>query len=300
MGTRAYIAILVGAVVLLAAGAALADALLGGQPSLSSPSVTTTPGDTGSVGLAETDSSLTSRSETTRTSSDPAPSATTAAVRSPTTSSPPPTIEPEPVTTSTSATTAAPVDPTRPRESGVVVAWQPSHQDDTGGNSWHEYKICGDIVQRTMDAAPTVRHILAWETGMGLTGSNNNGGTNRRAFDSELDKANKGAADYFISVHNDGGAPSGVLGMYFVGDKASAAYAERFAQALAKKTGLPYRGVRGHDLYSLDSTRNDASIRILLEIGDNQADRAFLEDPASRQKIAETLAKLVAELPKPD
>ena len=179
---------------------------------------------------------------------------------------------------------------------GPVVAWQPSHQDDTGNDSWHEYRICGDIVARTMALLPDVGNVLAWETGMGLTGSNNNGGTNRPAFDSELARANEAEADYFISIHNDGGAPSGVLGMYFVGDEASAEVAERFARAVSLATSLPYRGLRGHDLYSLDPKRNGAPVRILLEIGDNAQDRAFLEDPDARQKIAVSLAAAVRSL----
>lgn len=183
--------------------------------------------------------------------------------------------------------------PSVPSKSGVVVAWQPSHQDDTGGNSWHEYRICGDIVKRTIALLPDIGNVRAWETGMGLTGSNNNGGTNRPAFNSELAKANEAGADYFISVHNDGGAPSGVLGMHFVGDEKSAGVAERLARAVSTGTGLPYRGLRGHDLYSLDSKRNNAPVRILLEIGDNAQDRMFLEDPGGRQKIATSLAAAV-------
>lgn len=179
---------------------------------------------------------------------------------------------------------------------GIVVAWQPSHQDDTGADSWHEYRICGDIVQRTMGLLSTVENVLAWETGMGLTGSNNNGGTNRPAFDSELAQANGAEPDFFISIHNDGGAPSGVLGMYFLGDQKSAAVAEQLARKVSADTGLPYRGIRGHDLYSLDSVRNHAPVRVLLEIGDNANDRSFLEDPGGRQRIAEALAAGVRSL----
>lgn len=221
------------------------------------------------------------------------------------------TTEPRPSTTSTAPasvssppTTASPAgegqqDPASPpasSSSGVVVAWQPSHQDDTGSNSWHEYRICGDIAQRTIALLPKLKNVLAWETGMGLTGSNNNGGTNRPAFNSELAKANGAGADYFISVHNDGGAPSGVLGMYFLGDEESARVAETLARAISKGTGLPYRGLRGHDLYSLDLQRNEARVRVLLEIGDNAQDRAFLEDPGARQKIAASLAAAVRSL----
>jgi hypothetical protein len=172
-----------------------------------------------------------------------------------------------------------------------VIAWQPSHQDDTGDATWHEYVICGDIVERTIALAPGFTHVMAWETGMGLTGSNNSGGSNTDAFDSEVAKANEAGADFFISVHNDGNAPSGVMGMYFEGDEESAAIAEALARALAEGLGLPFRATVGRDLYSLDPVRNHAPIRVLLEIGDNVRDREMLEDPEGRARIATVLAQ---------
>lgn len=184
---------------------------------------------------------------------------------------------------------------------GAVVAFQPSHQDDTGPAGWHEYRVCGDIVQRTitlLEGSP-VRTVLAWETGMGLTGSNNYG-SNAAAFDSEIRRANDAGADYFVSIHNDGSAPSGVLGMYFTGDPRSAKLAETMALSVSRRIGLPYRGIRGRPLYSLDPSRNHAPVRVLLEIGDNVRDRAFLEDPAGRQKIAAALACEVSLLPVTD
>jgi hypothetical protein len=173
----------------------------------------------------------------------------------------------------------------------VVIAWRPSHQDDTGNASWHEYEICGDVVERAIALLPAFQHVLAWETGMGLHGSNNFGGTNTPAFDSELEKANKATADYFISVHVDGDAPSGVMGMYFTGEKASARYAEALAKAIAIGVGLPYRETREADLYSLDPSRNKAEISVLLELGDNLKDRVLLEDPEGRAKMARALAE---------
>ncbi len=177
-----------------------------------------------------------------------------------------------------------------------MIAWQPSHQDDTGDEAWHEYVICGDIVERTIALAPGFTHVVAWETELGLTGSNNNGGSNVDAFDSELQKANDAGADYFISVHNDGNAPSGVMGMYFEGDAASADIAERLAEALAEGLGLPLRATVGRDLYSLDAARNEAPIRVLLEIGDNVRDRDLLEDPVGRAKIAALLAQALSDV----
>jgi N-acetylmuramoyl-L-alanine amidase len=181
---------------------------------------------------------------------------------------------------------------------GPVVAFQPSHQDDTGSTGWHEYRVCGDIAQHTialLEGSP-FETVLAWETGMGLTGSNNDG-SNAAAFDSEIRRANDAGAGYFISIHNDGSAPSGVLGMYFTGDARSAALAETMARSVSRQIGLPYRGIRGSPLYSLDPSRNHAPVRVLLEIGDNVRDRAFLEDPAGLQRIAAALACEVSLLP---
>ncbi len=173
----------------------------------------------------------------------------------------------------------------------TVIAWQPSHQADTGAD-WQEYVICGDIVDRAIALLPEFAHVKAWETGMGLSGSNGYRPRpkNTPAFDSEVAKANAGSATVFVSIHNDGGAPSGILGMCMPGDTVSRTLAERFKAALVAVTGLPDRGMREERLYSLESERNKAGLRLLLEIGDNKADRAFLLDDDNRQVIAQALA----------
>ncbi len=191
------------------------------------------------------------------------------------------------MTSSTSSTTTSATTPS----DLPVIAWQPSHQDDTGDETWHEYVVCGDIVKRVVESAPGFTHVLAWELDMGLWGTNNDGGTNRDAFDSELEIANSAGADYFISVHNDGAAPSGVMGMYFAGDDASEQYASALSKEIAAAIGLPLRETRGVDLYSLDPVRNRAPIRVLLEIGDNVQDRELLEASSGRAKIASALAE---------
>ena len=186
----------------------------------------------------------------------------------------------------------------KPPQHRLVVAWQPSHQDDTGLNGWHEYKVCGDIVKRAMAALPQARNVLAWDTDHGLTGTNNYrpSPTNARAFDVEIDKANRAGADVFIAVHVNGGAPTSEFAETMPGDERSRAIAKRLVAALHAKTGMPDLGVIPMRLYSLEPSRNRAPIRILLEIGDNEADRAFLMDPAGRQAIAEALAGVVGKL----
>ena len=183
-----------------------------------------------------------------------------------------------------------------PTGRSTVIAWQPSHQADTGVD-WDERMICGDIVDRAIALLAEFDHVKAWETGMGLSGSNGYRPKpkNTPAFDSELRQSNSAGANVFISVHNDGGAPSGILGMCMPGEVGSRALAERLKAALVSATGLPDRGMREERLYSLEPARNEAGIRLLLEIGDNKADRAFLLDAANRQAIAQALADSLRE-----
>lgn len=185
--------------------------------------------------------------------------------------------------------TPLPEPPAPPR---AMIAWQPSHQGDTGYDGWREYEICGDIMERTIAALGDFSHVRAWTLEHGLTGSNSyqRGPSNTKAFDVELELANTGGADVFISLHNDGGAPSGVLGMCMPGDAESRALTEQLVASVCAATGLPNRGIREERLYSLEPDKNHAELRLLLEIGDNQRDRALLEEPAKRQVIAEAIA----------
>jgi putative cell wall-binding protein len=176
----------------------------------------------------------------------------------------------------------------------TTIAWQPSHQDDTGYAGWHEYLICKDIYDRTVAQLPPFTNILAWETTMGLWGTNNGGGTNRKAFDSEIAQANAADADVFISVHINGNSPSGFTGFYFSGDAASARHASSLMRSVAATMNMPYLGTVGMDFYSLNPVRNKAPVRLLLELGDNVRDRVLLSSVEGRQKIADALAKAVA------
>lgn len=189
--------------------------------------------------------------------------------------------------------------PVAPPPPEIAIAWQPSHQGDTGYRGWKEYEVCGDIARRAIGLLPEYEHVLAWETNMGLTGSNNytpdRGPTNTPAFDSEIAMSNAAGATLFVSIHNDGGAPSGILAMCMPGDAAGRAACETLADALVSATGLPDRGIREARLYSLEA-RNTAPIKCLLEIGDNEADRAYLENPANREVIARGLAQGVRAL----
>ena len=173
---------------------------------------------------------------------------------------------------------------------GTVIAWNPSHQDDTGANGWHEYIVCGDIAKRTMTLLPGFTNVLCWKTGMGLTSGSD------AALKSECDRANAAHAQIFIAVHVNGGSPSGVSGEYYTGDSSSARYAQALLRSVADTMGMTYLGVVAtSDLYVLSPTRNKAPIRVLLELGDNVADRALLMSKEGRQRLAAALAKAVRD-----
>jgi hypothetical protein len=180
-----------------------------------------------------------------------------------------------------------------PALASTTIAWQPSHQDDNGGAGWHEYMVCGDITDRTLALLPSFTNAKCWETSMGLWGTNNYGGTNRTAFDSEIAQANAAHANVFISVHINGNTPSGFTGFYFTGDAASSRYAEALMKSVAVDMSMPYLGTVPMRFYSLDPIRNKARIRVLLELGDNVRDRALLETEDGRQRIARALATAI-------
>lgn len=175
-----------------------------------------------------------------------------------------------------------------------IVAIQPSHQDDTG-EGWHEYLVCGDIADQAIAALGRAKTVKAWDVGDGLTGSNNYRPrpTNTRAFDVEVAAANRAGARFFISIHNDAGASSGILGEYFPGDSKGRVFTDWMVSELSRRSGLPNRGTRDVRLYSLEPERNRAEYRSLVEIGDNVADRAYLSSSRNRELVGEALAEAV-------
>ena len=172
----------------------------------------------------------------------------------------------------------------------TIIAWVPSHQDDTGSNGWHEYQVCGDIVQRTMALLTDFTNVLCWETGMGLTSDN------VPAMQSEIDQATAAHAQIFISIHVNGDTPSGLSGTYEEGDTSSDHYVAALLHSMVSTTGMTDRGFRARsDLYVLNPANNPIPIRVLLELGDCVADRALLMSEDGRQKLAAALAKAVRE-----
>lgn len=197
------------------------------------------------------------------------------------------------------ATSERSVEPTarpagEPATPSVTIAWQPSHQDDTGVD-WHECVVCGDIVDRVIELLPEYDHVKAWDTSHGLTGTNNYrpAPTNTQAFDAELAMSNSAHANVFVAVHVDGGAPSGILGECMPDDPPSRSLCEAMVASICAETDLPDRGVREVRLYSLEPDRNAASLRVLLELGDNAADREMLLSDPGREQLARGIAAAV-------
>jgi N-acetylmuramoyl-L-alanine amidase len=177
-----------------------------------------------------------------------------------------------------------------PGSKGTVIAWNPSHQDDTGTDGWHEYLVCGAIANKTMALLPGFTNVLCWETGMGLTSDSG------AALKSECDKANAAGAEVFIAVHINGGGGSGYAGYYYTGDSSSASYVDALLKSVAASMGKTLRYVKPRsNLFVLDPANNHARLRVLLELGDNATDRKKLTSAAGQQKLAEALAKAVKE-----
>jgi hypothetical protein len=196
---------------------------------------------------------------------------------------------------SSQAATEPPPAATSPsKRKDLVIAFQPSHQADTSDDpSWKEYVICGDIVDRAIARLPEYTCVKAWDTKHGLTGSNNYrpSPTNTRAFDKELAISNTADADVFVAVHVDSGALSHwLLGEVLPGDARGRRLCSGLLGSLGGELGWKEREPRQVRLYSLEPTRNRAKYRCLLEIGDNEKDRTFLEKPKNRDRIAEAIA----------
>jgi len=144
----------------------------------------------------------------------------------------------------------------------MVIAWNPSHQDDTGSNGWHEYAVCGDIAKRTMALLSGFSNVLCWETGMGLASKND------ASLKAEAAKANAANAQVFVAVHVNGGSGGGFTGEYSPGDSVSARYLEALLRSVAATMNMKFYYVRPRSgLVVLDPANNQAPIRVLLELG---------------------------------
>ena len=215
---------------------------------------------------------------------------------------------------------------TIPLKHRPVVIWQPSHQTNTGVN-FSEAAVCNGIVEAAMAAEPRMKEYKVWSLGQknlhhADVGSNTiveqtlaviNGQLSGYAW--ELQKSNKKEPEVFISVHNNGGTKRhAIWGYIHEGDKYEAenrALASRLIKAISAATGLEDRGVlfdssTGRNDYkcmssgklaffSLDENVNKAPYRVLLEVGDNDVSKEFLENPANQKKIGMAIKAALAE-----
>jgi N-acetylmuramoyl-L-alanine amidase len=141
-----------------------------------------------------------------------------------------------------------------------------------------------------MALVPGFENVLCWETGMGLTSG---GGA---ALRSECAMANAASALFFIAVHVNAGAESGVSGCYYTGDELSRRYAEALLESIAASMDMTFHYVRPRsDILVLDPADNHVPVRVLLELGANEADRALLTSKDGVKRMAAALAKAVEE-----
>lgn len=213
-----------------------------------------------------------------------------------------------------------------PFKKKLIVVWQPSHQTDTG-KDFNEALVSNAIAEAAMATSPVFKEYKVWSLGRTDVHDANNGSNTKIAHTSEviggkisgyaweLKESNKRRPDVFIALHNNGGTKRhAIWGFVHYGDEHQAeneALAAKLTAAIAAATTLENRGVfmdstTGRNdytcaatgklaFYSLDEHVNTAPIRVLLEIGDNEASHDFLKDPANQKKIGEAIKKALAE-----
>lgn len=207
-----------------------------------------------------------------------------------------------------------------------VIVWQPSHQTDTGVD-FSEAKTCNGIVEAAMNSKPRLNEYKVWSLNQpnlhhDHAGSNTiiahtsaivDGKVSGYAY--ELNESNQLKPDVFIAIHNNGGTKHhAIWGYVHEGDQYEAEnkiLAGRLIAAVSAITDLENRGVlldsstgrndytckttgkRG--FYSLDENINTAKYRVLLEIGDNGVNKAFLENPDNQKKIGQAIKTALAK-----
>jgi hypothetical protein len=207
----------------------------------------------------------------------------------------------------------------------IVIAWQPSHQTDTG-KDFSEAATCNGIVAAAMHTKPRFKEYKVWSLGNKEVHHADSGSNTKiehttaiidgkiSGYAYELQKANKRNPNVFIAVHNNGGTKRhAVWGYIHYGDKFETEnrdLAARLVNAICTVTGMENRGVlldstTGRNdyrcqatgklsFYSLDENINTAPYRVLLEIGDNAASHDFLQNPGNQKKIGEAIKRELA------
>lgn len=116
-------------------------------------------------------------------------------------------------------------------------------------------------------------------------------------------------ADLFLSIHSNAGSSvaAGTEVYYSVDLPNTKALAEKMSSAVASALGIPNRGAKvresqnypGEDYYTVIDTAQDSGVPrvFLIEVAfhSNPNEEALLKQPAIRQKIADTLAQVIAD-----
>jgi hypothetical protein len=205
-----------------------------------------------------------------------------------------------------------------------VIAYQPSHQADTGEN-FNEAEVSNAIAEGAIAAAsPSLKIHKVWSYDQqGLhhsrAGSNTkiehtsaldeSGAISGYAY--EIRESNRLAPDIFIAFHNNGASNQNACwGFVHEGDPSESTnrrLAALLVEAIAEVSGLKNAGVHGDSepnrndyrcsitgklsFYSLDENVNNAPVRVLLEIGDNALSRDILLDKEMQKKIGAAVQK---------
>jgi len=216
------------------------------------------------------------------------------------------------------------INSVQPRQKTVVV-FQPSHQTDTG-KDYNEAWTCNTIVEEAINCSSGKFNVYkVWSfNASGLhharEGSNTKIAHTSAILDGkisgyayELAESNKLNPDIFVSVHNNGGTKRHACwGFVHEGDQyeqMNRNLAKVLVDSICNVTGMENRGVHGDSMpgrndyrcvstgkrafYSLDEHVNQAPLRVLLEIGDNQASRAYLSDPDNLKTIGQTIQRVL-------
>ncbi|HAH05343.1 MAG TPA: hypothetical protein DCM05_02280 [Elusimicrobia bacterium] len=209
--------------------------------------------------------------------------------------------------------------------SSATLVWQPSHQTDTG-EAYDESAVCGGIVDAAMAAAPALQEHRVWSRGVKNLHHADSGtntliahtsalvGGRKSGYAYELDLSNALKPLVFVGVHNNGGTKRHAVWAYVHDGDRHEAQSRRLAALLleevAAATDLQDRGTHldsstGRNdyrcratgklaFYSIDENVNAAPYRVLMEIGDLDASREFLQDPANQKRLGEALKRGVA------
>jgi hypothetical protein len=189
------------------------------------------------------------------------------------------------------------VSPTAP-----VIAWQPSHQDDTsntgasgqGGPAYLEYRAMGALAALVTHDSPNFRNVIAWDTSDGLFGANTMPNpTNVKAFKTELDIANKARATYFIGLQTNVADQQKIVVYYEENDDVGAGFAGWLAQKLSALPGFSDSSRLGVRFFSLDPAQNGANYRAIIEFQGPKKVLIRAAQPAGQKPIAKAIAAAV-------